>query len=474
MVYGNNYNRVNYNYTTNRTHPNAQRNMVPRAVLMKTSLKSFNIAKTVNTAHPKSILFSAKPLSRFSKLAQSTVKRPYQSKIVLTNKNFSQKVNTAKVKVNIVRPKAVNTARPNSVVVNAVRDNQENVVKASAYWDFKTPALSFMRPFGCHVSILNTLDHLVKFDGKSDDGFFVGYSLFSKAFKVYNIRTKKVEENLHIRFLEDKPIILGDGPKWLFDIDSLTKSMNYVPVIADYIVMPLWKYSLLFDSLSMNVSHDESELSCDAKKKDDEGVSKASGVDDQYDETKMDMSKLNASYHVPTTPNTTIHKDHSLDHVIGDIQFGVQTRGMTKTTNEQRLLSVAYERKPHKDLNTYLPKGKRAIGTKWIFRNKKDERGIVIKNKARLIQEEVYVCQPLGFEDPDYPNNVYKVVKALYGLHQAPRAWSMIGSLMYLTSSRPDFMFAEINNRRLSVPKMQIDIMAVQEANYGCHLLYRS
>ncbi|GJV55523.1 putative ribonuclease H-like domain-containing protein [Tanacetum coccineum] len=127
MVYGNNYNRVKYNYTTNRTHPNAQRNMVPRTVLMKTSLKSFNTAKTVNTAHPKSIVFSAKPLSRFSKSAQSTLKRPYQSKIVLTNKNVSQKVNTTKVKVNIVRPKAVNTTRPNSTVVNAVRDNQANV-----------------------------------------------------------------------------------------------------------------------------------------------------------------------------------------------------------------------------------------------------------------------------------------------------------------------------------------------------------
>ncbi|GJT13540.1 ribonuclease H-like domain-containing protein [Tanacetum coccineum] len=119
MVYGNNYNRVNYNYTTNRTHPNAQRNMVPRAVLMKTGLKPFNTARTVNTAHPKSTIFSAKPMSHFSKSAQSTVKRPYQSKTVLTNKNFSQKVNTAKVKVNTVRPKAVNTARPNSVVVDA-------------------------------------------------------------------------------------------------------------------------------------------------------------------------------------------------------------------------------------------------------------------------------------------------------------------------------------------------------------------
>nr|GEX54618.1 hypothetical protein [Tanacetum cinerariifolium] len=58
------------------------------------------------------------------------------------------------------------------------------------------------------------------------------------------------------------------------------------------------------------------------------------------------------------------------------------------------------------------------------------------------IEQEVYVCQPPGFEDPEHPNKVYKVVKALYGLHQAPRAWSMIGSLMYLTSLIPDIMFA--------------------------------
>ncbi|GKE12831.1 putative ribonuclease H-like domain-containing protein [Tanacetum coccineum] len=123
-----------------------------------------------------------------------------------------------------------------------------------------------------------------------------------------------------------------------------------------------------------------------------------------------------------------------------------------------------------------LPNGKRAIGTKWVFKNKKDERGIVVRNKARLvaqgytqeegidydevfapvarieairlflayasymgfivyqmdvksaflygtIEEEVYVCQPPGFEDPHFPDKVYKVEKALYGLHQAPRAW---------------------------------------------------
>nr|GEX96727.1 uncharacterized mitochondrial protein AtMg00810-like [Tanacetum cinerariifolium] len=122
--------------------------------------------------------------------------------------------------------------------------------------------------------------------------------------------------------------------------------------------------------------------------------------------------------------------------------------------------------------------------------NKKDERGIVVRNKARLvaqghtqeegidykevftpvagieairtIKEEVYVCQPLGFEDPDYLDKVYKVVKALYGLHQAPRAWSMIGSLMYLTSSRPDIMFAIYACARFQVTPKASHLHAVK------------
>ncbi|GJY87812.1 putative ribonuclease H-like domain-containing protein [Tanacetum coccineum] len=213
------------------------------------------------------------------------------------------------------------------------------------------------------------------------------------------------------------------------------------------------------------------------------------------DEIEMDMNNIITTYPVPSTPNTRIHKDQSIDHVIGDVQSGVQTRRMTKTTNEQGFISAIYEEKTHKDLQNYLfscflsqiepkkvwtlvdlPHSKRAIGTKWVYRNKKDERGIVIRNKARLvaqdytqeegidydevfapvarikairlflvyalfkdfvvhqmdvksaflyskIEEEVYVCQPSGFEDLEFLDRVYKIEKALYGLHQAPRAW---------------------------------------------------
>nr|GFB49217.1 retrovirus-related Pol polyprotein from transposon TNT 1-94 [Tanacetum cinerariifolium] len=89
------------------------------------------------------------------------------------------------------------------------------------------------RPFGCPVTILNTLDHLGKFQGKVDEGFLVRYSMCSKTFRVFNSRTRIVQETLHVNFMENKPNVVGSGPTWLFDIDSLTRTMNYHPVIAE-------------------------------------------------------------------------------------------------------------------------------------------------------------------------------------------------------------------------------------------------
>ncbi|GJU04142.1 putative ribonuclease H-like domain-containing protein [Tanacetum coccineum] len=423
------------------------------------------------------------------------------------------------------------------------------------------PAIGFMKPFGCHVTILNTLDKLGKFDGKSDEGFFVGYSLSSKAFRVYNIRTRKVQENLHVGFLENKPMLEGNGPKWLFDLDSLTQSMNYVPVVAgsssnvfagtkevsesspphqqdqDCIIMPIWKDASYFEDTSLksvadaqiqdqDVGHDDCCFQDDGF--DENQVNTASpqvntgsgdistatpevntatseGLmgpiptpeDTQEEDQAIDLGNLSPSYAVSSTPHTRIHKDHPIDHVIGDVQSSVQTRRMTTSYSELGFLSAIYEGKTHQDLHTCLfacflsqeePKrvskalSDPAMGCKAMQRgtlcskNKKDERGIVVRNKARLvaqghtqeegidydevfapvarieairiflayasfmgftvyqmdvksaflygqIEEEVYVCQPPGFEDPDHPDKVYKVVKALYGLHQAPRAW---------------------------------------------------
>ncbi|GJW31235.1 hypothetical protein Tco_0051267 [Tanacetum coccineum] len=393
---------------------------------------------------------------------------------------------------------------------------------------------------------------LGKFDGKSDEGFFVGYSLSSKAFRVYNTRTRRVEENLHIGFLKNKPMIEGNGLKWLFDIDSLTQSMNYIPVVAGTIINESADFSY-FDSSSKDVGNGEPKSVVDDQKQVEDGLDNENDEKDKSEDDSspkevntigqhvntaspevntgrfklniVDQSVNTASSNNQDSPKDmfTIGASHTLEatHVeffsdedepevdLGNIlssytvvtppkfqQRSGMTRRMTKPTSEQEFLSAVYREKSHDTLNTCfyacflsqieptsiakalsdsswveeiqeellqfklqqvwilvdLSIGKRAIGTKWVFRNKKDERGIVLRNKARLvaqshkqeedidyeevyqidvksaflygtIKEEVYVSQPPGFKDPDHPDKVDKVVKALYGLHQAPRAW---------------------------------------------------
>ncbi|GJV95402.1 putative ribonuclease H-like domain-containing protein [Tanacetum coccineum] len=94
----------------------------------------------------------------------------------------------------------------------------------------RSPNISFMRPFGCSLTILNTLDQLGKFDGKSEEGYLLGYSTSSKGFRVYNRVTRKVQDCLHVDFLENQENQKGKGPDWMFDLDLLTPSMNYIPV----------------------------------------------------------------------------------------------------------------------------------------------------------------------------------------------------------------------------------------------------
>nr|GEX32098.1 hypothetical protein [Tanacetum cinerariifolium] len=287
--------------------------------------------------------------------------------------------------------------RRNRILIEAARTMLANSKLPTTFWQEAVNT-------ACYVQIE------CKFDGKADEGFFVGYYLNSKAFRVFNNRTRIVEENFHNRFSKNTPNIIGSGPNWLFDIDALINLINYKPVVAG-------------------------------------------------------------------------------NHSNGN--------ACTKAYDD--------------------------AGTKWVFRNKKDERCIVIRNKARLvaqghtqegidyddvfapvarieairlflaydsfkdflvyqmdvksafvygkIEEEVYVCQPPGFEDPDFLDKVYKVEKALYDYiklleHEVKNAStpmetqthllkdedgeevdvhmyrSMIGSLMYLTSSKPDIMFA--------------------------------
>ncbi|GJR50763.1 putative ribonuclease H-like domain-containing protein [Tanacetum coccineum] len=91
----------------------------------------------------------------------------------------------------------------------------------------EVPSISYFKPFGCHVTILNTSDPLGKFDGKSNEGYIVGYSTHGRAYRVYNLASHRIEETMNLNFLENKPNIQGTGQAWYFDLDYLTDSLNY-------------------------------------------------------------------------------------------------------------------------------------------------------------------------------------------------------------------------------------------------------
>ncbi|GJY92431.1 putative ribonuclease H-like domain-containing protein, partial [Tanacetum coccineum] len=90
------------------------------------------------------------------------------------------------------------------------------------------PSVSHFKPFGCHVTILNTCDHLGKFDGKADEGYIVGYSASNRAYRVYNVPNKRVEETMNLRYLEEKPNVQGLGHEWYFNLDYLLLLLTIV------------------------------------------------------------------------------------------------------------------------------------------------------------------------------------------------------------------------------------------------------
>nr|GFB45304.1 ribonuclease H-like domain-containing protein [Tanacetum cinerariifolium] len=250
-----------------------------------------------------------------------------------------------------------------------------------------------MRPFGCPVTILNTLDPLDKFDGKADEVFFDGYTVNSKAFRVFNSRTRIVEETLHITFLENKPIVAGSTPTWLFDIDTLTKSMNYKPVVVEN---------------QSNGSAGKGRV--ETEKKDVEDLGNEDNEVLSTEEPRVNQEKdvsVNNTNNINTvslTANAASIKDNVVDeniiyecadHPICLIWMRLSIQMMMKMIEATRLF-LAYV--SFKDFVVYQ------IDVKSAFMYGK-------------IEEEVYVCQ-----HPEFPNRVYKVEKALYGLHQAPRA----------------------------------------------------
>ncbi|GJU22340.1 retrovirus-related pol polyprotein from transposon TNT 1-94 [Tanacetum coccineum] len=295
---------------------------------------------------------------------------------------------------------------------------------------------------------------LNRFAGKSDEGFLVGYSLQSKAFRVYNLETKRVEENLHITFLENKPNVAGKGPTWLFDLDYLTDSMNYHPVVQE----SRQPYIAGQQEANQNAGTEEIIDVGDSDKEDDSAQDcfvlpiwpsySSTNTPALTTDDKREVSTASPYEGLSLDDPTHSEEDDSEIPPLEDIY----QNSMISSADESWVDAMQEELLQFKIQKVWvlvdLPYGKKAIGTKWVYQNKKDERGVVnmgfivyqmdVKSAFLYgkIDEEVYVSQPPGFQDPKHPKKVYKVVKALYGLHQAPRAWSIIGSLMNLTASR--------------------------------------
>nr|GEY77491.1 hypothetical protein [Tanacetum cinerariifolium] len=380
----------------------------------------------------------------------------------------------------------------------------------------RTPAIGFLKPFGYHVMILNTLYNLGKFEAKGDEGYFIRYSMSSKAFRVFNKRTRKVEENLHVEFLENKAIKKGAGPNWLFDIGSLTKSMNYVPV-------DVGTNSTNLSESSSSKPHDESSSQVPKGSGNPNPTASSSNPStDQMETLTVESPILTVSSLVPTyclndslepsskarliskrvanqeeTPSldnillltNRIHKDHPKSQIIGPVDTPIQTRHKSKMMEEQSFTATIHQKtdptllqfclfscflsqvKPKKVSDalqdpSWMEAMVKPIGTKWVLKNKKDEIGIVVRNKARLVAqghtqeegidydevfapvarieairlflayasfmgftvyhmdvksaflygtigEEVYVMQPLGFQDPAFPAKLYREFEAL-------------------------------------------------------------
>ncbi|GJZ76078.1 putative ribonuclease H-like domain-containing protein, partial [Tanacetum coccineum] len=361
-----------------------------------------------------------------------------------------------------------------------------------------------MRPFGCPVIILNTIDRLCKFDGKANEGLFVRYSTNSKAFRVFNSRTRIVEENLHVQFSENTPNITRSGPNWLFDIDALTKPMHYKPVVAgnqsngnvgtkacddagkarmetvpdkDYILLPMWPADLLFSQNSKSSpdagfkpsGEDEKKVteepgkeggdSINDQEKDD-NVNSTNNINTASDENntnnvnavsstvnvasievnvvdpktsielpddpnmpeledivysnngedvgvEADMNNLDAFMLVSPIPTTRIHKDHPC------------SRGLTiKTFKIAYLLAFYHKNNPR--------------------RNKKDERGIVIKNKSRLVAQG-YTQE----EGIDY-DKVFALVARIEAIRLFLACVSFKDFMMYQMDVKSAFIYGKI------------------------------
>ncbi|GJU45155.1 putative ribonuclease H-like domain-containing protein [Tanacetum coccineum] len=398
-----------------------------------------------------------------------------------------------------------------------------------------SPSISFMRPFGCPLTILNTLDSLGKFDRKSDEGYLLGYSTSSKAFRVYNKRTKRVEENLHINFLEDQPNVNVDAGTYDSYVAGLSRK-DKGPT-QEYILLPLQPHrtripiedvapaahekpsesspkdndiqdskdvidkegqhqmpedeQVLHDELekmvtqeliakamdnvsrqafkeekrriasqkkaaqatSQSVSTDRPSISTDRSSVSTANtpyVSAASTstganagessfkllkllpndgiINGAYDDDEVgaeaDFNNMDNTIDVSPIPTLKIHKDHPKGQILGDPTSAVQTRGKIQKASSAQQALVSYI---HKQNRTNHKDHQNCLCLACFTLSRRTPRQYHKTYKMKALVEAMHVgmlqfkLQKFGYLLICHMGK--RVIKALYGLHQAPRAW---------------------------------------------------
>nr|GEZ10798.1 hypothetical protein [Tanacetum cinerariifolium] len=366
------------------------------------------------------------------------------------------------------------------------------------------PSVSHFKPFGCHVTILNTSDHLGKFDGKADEGYIVGYSASYKHDKSNQSAGTQEDTTNHAGTQDDdsnsdcdeQVIIVPSCPSHSIQGTGLKDTSG--DEVDD---SPLNSADVIFQKELARLKDQEHRATSDAE-------SLGSGFENDTEElTKRESAKTVPPGSIPvpagdimvSTDDVHVHTSSSTDSFFNDkptTRFPSPSDLGNHDPSPGIFSSSSYDHEFGAALNNVAST---------VEVNPMNVKSAFLYGR---INEEVYVTQPKGFVDPQHPKKVYKVVKTLYGLHQAPRACqdkyvqeilnkfylrsvrmattpyealkpkskneydslvnvhlyrSMIGSLMYLIASRPDIMFAVSACLRNQVTPTTLNLEAVKK-----------
>nr|GEV94862.1 putative ribonuclease H-like domain-containing protein [Tanacetum cinerariifolium] len=303
----------------------------------------------------------------------------------------------------------------------------------------RSPAIGFLKPFGCHVMIFNTLDNLRKFNAKGNKGYFIGYSMTSKAFRVFNKRAKRVEENLHVEFLENKAIEKGTKDAASQEVKKDVSSLRYI-------ALPNWVHDTLLESSS---SKPQDVCSTDVPESSgnlNPTATLTNPPTDQMETLTVETPIPTVSSPVPTACFTDSQEPSSDTRLISK-----RVANQVETPSLDNILTLTNR---FEDIHGVTTNSDESNGVEAdVLKNKKDERGIVIKNKARLVAQGH--TQEYGI---DY-DKVFAHVARIEAIRLFLAYASFMGFTVYQMDVKSAFLYGTIDE------EVEVPVLSC----YACH-----